>query len=105
MSPEQVGAWSSIADVITTSAVLLILAVLFFRGDIISRKVYDELCKRSIDCTSRDVAEKVVDGVSERIEDRVRVQQEIEERLAAIAEDIKLSSAPSPGHTSRRRKK
>lgn len=102
MSPDEIAAFTDVADVVTSVTILLVLATLFFRGDIISRKVYDTLIQHSIDKTARELSDKVVDGIAEKIEDRVRMQQEVEKRLAAIADEIKLSNNP-PGSGRRKR--
>lgn len=59
MNPDDLAMAKDIADVVGTASVLFIMVLLFYRGDIISRHVYEKLVERTVSETAERIAEKV----------------------------------------------
>ena len=70
MTPDQIKVLFDIADTITTVALLFALLVLFFRGDILSRKVYEELTKDIVGKMVEQVTDSVCDVIDRKFDER-----------------------------------
>ena len=63
---------SSVADLANTlgvTAVLLWALLLFYRGEILSRRVYEELTERLLTVLSEKLVDRIVSDIVERFEE------------------------------------
>lgn len=59
MTPEQLATYADVANTLGVVAILLAMLVLFFRGDILSRRVYENLTERMLGAMVKKVCEEI----------------------------------------------
>jgi hypothetical protein len=75
MTPEQLAIYADIANTLGVVAILLAVVVLFFRGDILSRRVYENLAEKMM-CS---MVKKVCEEIGEMFEEQRRACKECKE--------------------------
>lgn len=73
MTPEQLAIYADIANTLGVVAILLAIVVLFFRGDILSRKVYENLAEKMM-CS---MVKKVCEEIREMFEEQRRACESV----------------------------